>query len=51
MRSLPGQAIAKLSTGLSNDMRGASLKVVLAMHAGAEKDEELKGQLAKTAAK
>ncbi|PWB51027.1 MAG: tRNA pseudouridine(54/55) synthase Pus10 [Candidatus Methanoperedenaceae archaeon] len=42
-----GRQFAKLSTGLSNDMRGASLKLVLAMHAGAQKDEELKEELAK----
>ncbi|HMB45453.1 MAG TPA: tRNA pseudouridine(54/55) synthase Pus10 [Candidatus Methanoperedens sp.] len=42
-----GRQFAKLSTGLSNDMRGASLKLVLAMHAGAEKDEELKKKLAR----
>jgi tRNA pseudouridine synthase 10 len=42
-----GRQFAKLSTGLSNDMRGASLKLVLAMHAGAEKDDELKEELAK----
>ena len=43
-----GRQFAKLSTGLSNDMRGASLKLVLAMHAGAEKDGELKEELAKS---
>lgn len=42
-----GRQFAKLSTGLSNDMRGASLKLVLAMSAGAEKDEELKEELSK----
>src|SRR5660397_259282 len=43
-----GRQFAKLSTGLSNDMRGAALKLVLAMHAGAQKDKELQDELAKT---
>jgi len=43
-----GRQFAKLSTGLSNDQRGAALKLVSSMHAGAEKDEELKGLLAKS---
>src|SRR5659263_29003 len=43
-----GRQFAKLSTGLSNDQRGAALKLVSSMHAGAEKDEELKGLLARS---
>jgi len=43
-----GRQFAKLSTGLSNDMRGAALKLVLAMHAGAEKDKELQDELARS---
>lgn len=43
-----GRQFAKLSTGLSNDMRGNALKLVLAMHAGAEKDKELQDELAKS---
>lgn len=43
-----GRQFAKLSTGLSNDQRGAALKLVSSMHAGAEKDEELKGLIAKS---
>jgi tRNA pseudouridine synthase 10 len=43
-----GRQFAKLSTGLSNDQRGAALKLVSSMHAGVEKDEELKGLLSKS---
>ncbi|MDL5503127.1 MAG: tRNA pseudouridine(54/55) synthase Pus10, partial [Candidatus Methanoperedens sp.] len=43
-----GRQFAKLSTGLSNDMRGNALKLVLAMHAGAEKDKELQDEIAKS---
>jgi tRNA pseudouridine synthase 10 len=43
-----GRQFAKLSTGLSNDRRGAAMKLVLAMHAGAEKDEELQDKLTKS---
>jgi tRNA pseudouridine synthase 10 len=44
-----GRQFAKLSTGLSNDQRGAAIKLVLAMQAGAEKDNELLEELAKSA--
>lgn len=40
-----GRQFAKLSTGLSNDQRGAALKLVISMHAGAEKDTKLQGLL------
>ncbi len=40
-----GRQFAKLSTGLSNDKRGAAIKLVLAMHADAQKDKELQKQL------
>jgi len=43
-----GRQFAKLSTGLSNDQRGAAIKLVLSMHAGAEKDKELQDELAKS---
>jgi tRNA pseudouridine synthase 10 len=43
-----GRQFAKLSTGLSNDRRGAALKLVLSMHAGAEKDKELQDELTKS---
>ena len=44
-----GRQFAKLSTGLSNDQRGAAVRLVLAMQAGAEKDTELQEELAKSA--
>jgi tRNA pseudouridine synthase 10 len=43
-----GRQFAKLFTGLSNDQRGAALKLVSSMHAQAEKDEELKGLLTRS---
>jgi tRNA pseudouridine synthase 10 len=43
-----GRQFAKLSTGLSNDQRGAALKLVLSMHVSAEKDKELQDELAKS---
>lgn len=43
-----GRQFAKLSTGLSNDRRGAAMKLVLSMHAGAEKDNELQDELARS---
>ncbi|MCZ7357889.1 MAG: tRNA pseudouridine(54/55) synthase Pus10 [Candidatus Methanoperedens sp.] len=43
-----GRQFAKLSTGLSNDRRGKALKLVLAMEAGAENDDTLKGELARS---
>ncbi len=46
-----GRQFAKLSTGLSNDQRGKALKLVLAMEAGAQKDETLQEKLAKSAGK
>ncbi len=36
-----GRQFAKLSTGLSNDRRGAAIKLVLAMQAGADKDSDV----------
>ncbi len=42
-----GRQFAKLSTGLSNDMRGAALRLVLGMHAGAAEDAKLQNDLAK----
>ncbi len=44
-----GRQFAKLFTGLSNDQRGAAIRLVLAMQASAEKDEELFEDLAKSA--
>ncbi|MFA4934494.1 MAG: tRNA pseudouridine(54/55) synthase Pus10 [Candidatus Methanoperedens sp.] len=46
-----GRQFAKLSTGLGNDQRGKALKLVLAMEAGAQKDETLQEKLAKSAGK
>ncbi len=46
-----GRQFAKLSTGLSNDQRGKALKLVLAMQASAEKDNELIEELAKCSEK
>ncbi len=40
-----GRQFAKLSTGLGNDQRGRAIKLVLAMQAGAEKDNELQEEL------
>ncbi len=40
-----GRQFAKLSTGLSNDRRGAAIKLVLAMQAGADRDGELLEEL------
>lgn len=42
-----GRQFAKLSTGLSNDLRGAAIRLVLAMQAGADKDETLQEELVK----
>ncbi|MCZ7399910.1 MAG: tRNA pseudouridine(54/55) synthase Pus10, partial [Candidatus Methanoperedens sp.] len=44
-----GRQFAKLSTGLSNDQRGKALRITLAMQAGAEKDDTLQEELAKSA--
>ncbi len=44
-----GRQFAKLSTGLGNDQRGKSLRLTLAMQAGAEKDDTLQEELAKSA--
>jgi tRNA pseudouridine synthase 10 len=43
-----GRQFAKLSTGLSNDQRGKALRLVLAMQAGAEKDDTLEEELSKS---
>ncbi|MCZ7402048.1 MAG: tRNA pseudouridine(54/55) synthase Pus10 [Candidatus Methanoperedens sp.] len=43
-----GRQFAKLSTGLSNDQRGAALKLVSSMNAGAEKDKELQDLLTRS---
>lgn len=43
-----GRQFAKLSTGLSNDMRGDAIKLVLAMQAAADKDTELLEELKKS---
>ncbi len=43
-----GRQFAKLSTGLSNDQRGKALRLVLAMEAGAQKDDTLNDLLAKS---
>ena len=43
-----GRQFAKLSTGLSNDMRGNAIRLVLAMQAGADKDTELQEELKKS---
>ena len=43
-----GRQFAKLSTGLSNDQRGKALRLVLAMAAGADKDNELIEELKKS---
>jgi len=43
-----GRQFAKLSTGLSNDMRGNAINLVLAMQAGADKDTELQEELNKS---
>jgi tRNA pseudouridine synthase 10 len=44
-----GRQFAKLSTGLGNDQRGQALRITLAMQAGAEKDDTLQEELAKSA--
>ncbi len=44
-----GRQFAKLSTGLGNDQRGKSLRITLAMQAGAEKDDTLQEELEKSA--
>ncbi|MFZ3058546.1 MAG: tRNA pseudouridine(54/55) synthase Pus10 [Candidatus Methanoperedens sp.] len=44
-----GRQFAKLSTGLGNDQRGKALRITLAMQAGAEKDDTLQEELAKSA--
>jgi tRNA pseudouridine synthase 10 len=44
-----GRQFAKLSTGLGNDQRGKALRITLAMLAGAEKDDTLQEELAKSA--
>ncbi|MDP2845130.1 MAG: tRNA pseudouridine(54/55) synthase Pus10 [Candidatus Methanoperedens sp.] len=46
-----GRQFAKLSTGLGNDQRGKALKLVLAMEAGAQKDETLQEKIAKSSEK
>ncbi|MDP2841499.1 MAG: tRNA pseudouridine(54/55) synthase Pus10 [Candidatus Methanoperedens sp.] len=43
-----GRQFAKLSTGLSNGMRGDAIKLVLAMQAAADKDTELLEELKKS---
>ncbi len=43
-----GRQFAKLSTGLSNDMRGNAIRLVLAMQAGADKDTQLQEELKKS---
>jgi len=43
-----GRQFAKLSTGLSNDMRGNAIRLTLAMQAGADKDMELQEDLKKS---
>jgi len=43
-----GRQFAKLSTGLSNDRRGRAIKLVLAMQASADKDDELLETLKKS---
>ena len=43
-----GRQFAKLSTGLSNDMRGNAIRLVLAMQAGADKDTEFQEELKKS---
>ncbi len=43
-----GRQFAKLSTGLSNDQRGAAIKLVLAMQSGVEKDTGLSEELIKS---
>ncbi len=43
-----GRQFAKLSTGLGNDQRGKALRITLAMQAGAEKDDTLQEELAKS---
>ncbi len=43
-----GRQFAKLSTGLGNDQRGKALRLVLAMEAGALKDDTLKEMVAKS---
>ncbi len=45
-----GRQFAKLSTGLSNDQRGAAIKLVLEMEAGAGEDDNLLDELAKSKA-
>jgi tRNA pseudouridine synthase 10 len=44
-----GRQFAKLSTGLGNDQRGKALRITLEMQAGAEKDDTLQEELAKSA--
>ncbi len=46
-----GRQFAKLSTGLSNDRRGAAIKLVLAMQADADKDTGLLEELARSGEK
>ncbi|MDD5616701.1 MAG: tRNA pseudouridine(54/55) synthase Pus10 [Candidatus Methanoperedens sp.] len=43
-----GRQFAKLSTGLSNDMRGNAIRLILAMQSGADKDTELQEELKKS---
>ena len=43
-----GRQFAKLSTGLSNDMRGNAIRLTLAMQTGADKDMELQEDLKKS---
>ena len=43
-----GRQFAKLSTGLSNDMRGNAIRLLLEMQAGADKDAKLQEELKKS---
>ncbi|MDO8726426.1 MAG: tRNA pseudouridine(54/55) synthase Pus10 [Candidatus Methanoperedens sp.] len=43
-----GRQFAKLSTGLSNDMRGNAIRLILAMQAGADKDTQVQEELKKS---
>jgi len=43
-----GRQFAKLSTGLSNDMRGNAIRLILSMQAGADKDTHVQEELKKS---
>ncbi len=43
-----GRQFAKLSTGLSNDLRGSAIRLVLAMQASADKDNDLMEEIKKS---